>query len=147
MAIRKNKKRIDPRYFLHETTYRDEIDEGEISNLYKKPSDAAGGYSIARGDIEDHSDHESNMHKFQSATGKHPDEDPDGFVSWASENGIKLPGGNGSYQDRLQRHRQHQSTQQAQAADAPQSKAFGQQQRSRMRSRLEEIEKVIEEDA
>jgi hypothetical protein len=23
MAIRKNKKRIDPRYFLHETTYRD----------------------------------------------------------------------------------------------------------------------------
>jgi hypothetical protein len=29
MAIRKNKKRIDPRYFLHETTYRDEIDEGK----------------------------------------------------------------------------------------------------------------------
>jgi len=27
MAFRKNKKRIDPRYFLHETTYRDEIDE------------------------------------------------------------------------------------------------------------------------
>ena len=27
MAIRKNKKRIDPRYFLHETTYRDELDE------------------------------------------------------------------------------------------------------------------------
>ena len=27
MAIRKNKKRIDPRYFLHETTYRDEIEE------------------------------------------------------------------------------------------------------------------------
>ena len=26
MAIRKNKKRIDPRYFLHETTYRD-LDE------------------------------------------------------------------------------------------------------------------------
>ena len=24
MAIRKNKKRIDPRYFLHETTYRDD---------------------------------------------------------------------------------------------------------------------------
>jgi len=30
MAIRKNKKRIDPRYFLHETTYRDE-DEVEAS--------------------------------------------------------------------------------------------------------------------
>ena len=28
MAIRKNKKRIDPRYFLNETTYRDEIEEG-----------------------------------------------------------------------------------------------------------------------
>jgi|TARA_R110000824_G_scaffold315075_3_gene502155 hypothetical protein len=28
MAIRKNKKRIDPRYFLHETTYRD-LDEGK----------------------------------------------------------------------------------------------------------------------
>ena len=27
MAIRKNKKRIDPRWFLHETTYRDEIEE------------------------------------------------------------------------------------------------------------------------
>ena len=27
MAIRKNKKRIDPRYFLNETTYRDEIEE------------------------------------------------------------------------------------------------------------------------
>ena len=31
MAIRKNKKRIDPRYFLHETTYRDldEQDDGQ----------------------------------------------------------------------------------------------------------------------
>ncbi len=27
MAIRKNTKRIDPRYFLHETAYRDEIEE------------------------------------------------------------------------------------------------------------------------
>ena len=31
MAIRKNTKRIDPRYFLHETTYRDEIEEGVVS--------------------------------------------------------------------------------------------------------------------
>jgi hypothetical protein len=31
MAIRKNKKRIDPRYFLHETTYRDL--EEEISKV------------------------------------------------------------------------------------------------------------------
>jgi len=29
MAIRKNKKRIDPRYFLHETTYRDLEDQPE----------------------------------------------------------------------------------------------------------------------
>ena len=28
MPIRKNKKRIDPRYFLNETTNRDEIEEG-----------------------------------------------------------------------------------------------------------------------
>jgi hypothetical protein len=27
MAIRKNKKRIDPRYFLNETTYRDDLEE------------------------------------------------------------------------------------------------------------------------
>ena len=33
MAIRKNKKRIDPRYFLHETTYRDELEEGTLSEL------------------------------------------------------------------------------------------------------------------
>ena len=29
MATRKNTKRIDPRYFLHETTHRDEIEEGK----------------------------------------------------------------------------------------------------------------------
>ena len=29
MARRKNTKRIDPRYFLNETTNRDEIDEGK----------------------------------------------------------------------------------------------------------------------
>ena len=33
MARRKNKKRIDPRYFLHETTYRDEIEETQQSVL------------------------------------------------------------------------------------------------------------------
>jgi len=32
MAIRKNKKFIDPRYFLHETTYRDEIEEGTLNS-------------------------------------------------------------------------------------------------------------------
>jgi len=30
MARRKNKRRIDPRYFLNETTYRDEIEDGTI---------------------------------------------------------------------------------------------------------------------
>ena len=38
MAIRKNKKRIDPRYFLHETTYRD-LDEapanGDVEEIAK----------------------------------------------------------------------------------------------------------------
>ena len=34
MAIRKNKKRIDPRYFLNETTYRD-LNEGIEANLAK----------------------------------------------------------------------------------------------------------------
>ena len=33
MAIRKNKKRIDPRYFLHETTYRD-LNEQEGTFTY-----------------------------------------------------------------------------------------------------------------
>tara|TARA_R110000765_G_C18509036_1_gene556517 strand:- start:27 stop:521 length:495 start_codon:yes stop_codon:yes gene_type:complete len=34
MAIRKNKKRIDPRYFLHETTYRDLDEElGQMGRL------------------------------------------------------------------------------------------------------------------
>ena len=34
MAFRKNKKRIDPRYFLSETTYRDEIEEGAVGHLF-----------------------------------------------------------------------------------------------------------------
>ena len=33
MARRKNTKRIDPRYFLNETTNRDEIDEGFTSSM------------------------------------------------------------------------------------------------------------------
>jgi len=33
MAIRKNKKRIDPRYFLHETTYRD-LEEDAFRDEY-----------------------------------------------------------------------------------------------------------------
>ncbi len=46
MARRKNKKRIDPRYFLNETTYRDldEIDElkmvGADSNQVRDPAAA-----------------------------------------------------------------------------------------------------------
>ncbi|HHZ96767.1 MAG TPA: hypothetical protein EYN67_14740 [Flavobacteriales bacterium] len=35
MAIRKNKKRIDPRYFLHETTNRDEIEE-EVTDYQRR---------------------------------------------------------------------------------------------------------------
>ena len=115
MARRKNKKFIDPRYFMDEKI--DVIKEGEISNLYRKPSEASRAFNIARGDIEDYEDHEENMRKFQSATGKHPDEDPDGFVSWASENGIPKPGG-GSYDRHLQMMRQHRATQQAQTAES-----------------------------
>ena len=33
MARRKNTKRIDPRYFLNETTNRDEIEEGFTSSM------------------------------------------------------------------------------------------------------------------
>ena len=32
MARRKNTKRIDPRYFLNETTHRDEIEEGKLNS-------------------------------------------------------------------------------------------------------------------
>jgi hypothetical protein len=37
MAIRRNKKRIDPRYFLNETTYRDEIEEGGAMGHLSRP--------------------------------------------------------------------------------------------------------------
>ena len=37
MAIRKNKKRIDPRYFLHETTYRDLNESLALDQQYEKP--------------------------------------------------------------------------------------------------------------
>tara|TARA_Y100000310_G_scaffold299725_1_gene334813 strand:+ start:250 stop:549 length:300 start_codon:yes stop_codon:yes gene_type:complete len=40
MAIRKNKKRIDPRYFLHETTYRDLDEQGEPSPVFDQISQA-----------------------------------------------------------------------------------------------------------
>tara|TARA_Y100000310_G_scaffold143501_1_gene142863 strand:- start:924 stop:1538 length:615 start_codon:yes stop_codon:yes gene_type:complete len=39
MAIRKNKKRIDPRYFLHETTYRD------VSSLIEEMGGSSKGIS------------------------------------------------------------------------------------------------------
>ena len=42
MARRKNTKRIDPRYFLNETTNRDEIEEGFTSD------DRSGALSTAR---------------------------------------------------------------------------------------------------
>ena len=40
MAIRKNKKRIDPRYFLHETTLR-EITEGWVQDHHNGDRSAA----------------------------------------------------------------------------------------------------------
>ena len=50
MPIRKNKKRIDPRYFLHETAYRDELEEGiasGLSDLGAKVGLGAGGKQMA----------------------------------------------------------------------------------------------------
>jgi len=51
MAIRKNKKRIDPRHFLHETTYRDAheiIQElGGVGHSSITPEDAAKAKEIA----------------------------------------------------------------------------------------------------
>ena len=41
MAIRKNKKRIDPRYFLDETTNRDEIEEGFSGGDYSDADSTA----------------------------------------------------------------------------------------------------------
>lgn len=56
MAIRKNKKRIDPRYFLNETAYRDLNEEAttiSVSDLtalnYNKLKDQAGEYTLQLG--------------------------------------------------------------------------------------------------
>ena len=55
MAIRKNKKRIDPRYFLAETTYRDlEEQENYVPREpYKKPDGAWAIPWRAPGDVEE----------------------------------------------------------------------------------------------
>ena len=45
MAIRKNKKRIDPRYFLHETTYRD---LNETVGLEDNPDLSQDGFQTAK---------------------------------------------------------------------------------------------------
>jgi|TARA_R110002126_G_scaffold684_1_gene4153 hypothetical protein len=53
MAIRKNKKRIDPRYFLHETTYRDEIDEATLSEFenVRSTGDVMSGMANTHDDL------------------------------------------------------------------------------------------------
>mgnify|MGYP001229029045 FL=1 len=48
MPIRKNTRRIDPRYFLNETTYRDEINE-EAESLLGARTVSASGLEAARG--------------------------------------------------------------------------------------------------
>ena len=48
MAIRKNKKRIDPRYFLNETTHRD-LDEGLGDTAWSFLKDAVAGKKIEIG--------------------------------------------------------------------------------------------------
>jgi len=51
VAIRKNKKRIDPRYFLHETTYRD-LEEGGTFHDEIKRIEQQYGVSILLSDDE-----------------------------------------------------------------------------------------------
>ena len=53
MAIRKNKKRIDPRYFLHETTYRDLDEQDLMEDDSREKMDALMSAGIDPGDIND----------------------------------------------------------------------------------------------
>ena len=53
MAIRKNKKRIDPRYFLDETTHRDEIEEGSEHDAEASGMGAAYKEGFAAGKAGD----------------------------------------------------------------------------------------------
>jgi len=50
MAIRKNKKRIDPRYFLHETTYRDLEEGGTFHDEIKRIEQQYGVSILLRDD-------------------------------------------------------------------------------------------------
>ena len=47
MTIRKNKKRIDPRYFLNETTYRDEFEINEFADPMSHSNRSVDSYSRA----------------------------------------------------------------------------------------------------
>ena len=61
MAIRKNKKRIDPRYFLSETTYRDEEEIEQLKEAAPTPADVtrAPSPSIAADYTDNQADHRS----------------------------------------------------------------------------------------
>ncbi len=81
MAIRKNKKRIDPRYFLHETAYRD-LDEGlspevlrtavEFSRRIADVIRQQGGRMHA-GDLLDHGISGREINNYLGAIARVPD--------------------------------------------------------------------------
>ena len=62
MAIQKNKKRIDPRYFLNETTYRD-LDEGtdlkaDIAARVQAAAKALSNIGMFVGPLQQSGDHQ-----------------------------------------------------------------------------------------
>jgi|15BtaG_2_1085339.scaffolds.fasta_scaffold06069_4 hypothetical protein len=59
MAIRKNKKRIDPRYFLNETTYRDLDEQDLMEDDWREKQTALIDAGVDPSDINDclHSEH------------------------------------------------------------------------------------------
>ena len=69
MPIRKNKKRIDPRYFLDETTRRDEIEEG-IEATEEALSPAIAAAMKAKGMSTDGAKVASNQNQDAVSAGK-----------------------------------------------------------------------------
>ena len=81
MARRKNTKRIDPRYFLHETTYRD-LDEGLPRETLRNAVEFARkiadiirqqGGRMHAGDLLDHGVNGSELNTFLGAIARVPD--------------------------------------------------------------------------
>lgn len=80
MAIRKNKKRIDPRYFLNETTHRD-LDEGLPRETLRNATEFANkiadiirqqGGRMHAGDLLDHGVSGAEVNNFLGAIARVP---------------------------------------------------------------------------